>query len=212
MSTPTQSHDSAADPGWPVTAIPQRWVEALFATMSSTYGARFADLWRGTEIAQVKRQWGIELAKLTSAQMKAGRENLMQLVKAPTCPEFIAHCRQSRMEAAASTAFQIENTPKTTVEEASRNLGAVRNAINKLSSSEPTAEWAYKLLMRGKSESGGELTYEIVRCASDAISSSAGRKAIQDCTDPVLREEYRMIRDSIVEGYQAAGQPLWGTR
>lgn len=210
MSTPTQSPD-LADPGWPVTAIPQRWVEALFSTMSATYGARFADLWRGTDLSRVKRHWGVELSKLTSAQMKAGRENLMQLVKAPTCPEFIAHCKQARMEAAAGTAFQLEHTPKTSPEEAARNLGFVRSAISKLRSPAPTAEWAYRLLIRGKSASGNELPHEVVRCATDAISSSAGRRVVDECADPELRDTYATIRAGVIEGYRNAGKPLWET-
>lgn len=210
MSTLAQSLESV-DTDWPVAAIPQHWVEALFSTMSATYGARFADLWRGTDLAQVKRQWGIELHKLTSSQMRAGRENLMQLAKAPTLPEFIAHCKQARMEAATSTAPRIESIPKTSPEDAARNLGAVRSAIRKLRSPEPTAEWAYSLLMRAKSASGSELTHEVVRAASDAITSIAGRKVIENCIDPELRGEYASIRDAIVEGRQSAGQPLWET-
>ena len=187
MSTPTQSHDSAPDPGWPVTAIPQRWVEALFATMSATYGARFADLWRGTDLAQVKRHWGVELSKLTGAQMKAGRENLMQLVKAPTCPEFIAHCRQARIEAVASEAPKIEHTPSFTPEKAAEGMRSMRSATAKLLRQEPTAEWAYRLLMSGRKD----LSFEAVKCASDAISSSAGRKVVED--------------------YRMRGQKLWET-
>jgi hypothetical protein len=210
MSTTTQFTGSV-DPDWPITAIPQRWVEALFSTMSATYGARFADLWRGSDIAQVKRVWGIELAKLTSAQMKSGRENLMQLVKAPTCPEFVAHCRQAHREVAASTPFQLEHTPKTTAEEAARNLGAVRSAMSVLRSPEPTAEWAYTLLLRGTGVNGKPLTFEAVRCASDAITSNAGRKVVESCENPDLREQYRELRDGIIHTRRESATPLWET-
>lgn len=210
MSTPTQSPD-LADPDWPVTAIPQRWVEALFSTMSATYGARFADLWRGSDLAQVKRVWGIEMAKLTSAQMKAGRENLMQLVRAPTCPEFVAHCRQAHREAAASMPLQLEHTPKTTAEEAARNLGAVRSAMSKLRAPEPTAEWAFALMLRGVARNGKPLTFEAVRVASDAITSSAGRKVVEGCENDALREQYRELRDGIIHFRRESTMPLWET-
>ncbi|CAG9225813.1 hypothetical protein [Burkholderia vietnamiensis] len=194
MSSLPMPDDWVPDPDWPIAAIPQRWIEALFSTMAATYGARFADLWRGTNIAQVKRQWGIEMARLTAAQMKAGRENLMQLVKAPTCPEFVAHCRQARSEQAASTTPRLADerpADRATVE---ANLGAIRRVQERVMRREPTAEWAFKLLMRGKSASGAALPSEVVRCARDAIVSSAGFKVIGACQSPELRREYETIR------------------
>lgn len=208
MSTPTQSPGSV-DAGWPITAVPQRWVEALFATMSATYGARFADLWRGSDFVEVKRLWGVELAKLSSQQMKAGRENLMQLVKAPTCPEFIAHCKQARRETVASEAFQLEHSPATSREDAAKNLGVVRQAMTKIAQAEPTAEWAFKILLRGNCASGNTLTYEATRCASDAVTSGAGRKVVEDCANPELREQYRALRQQIVDDYRMRGKRLW---
>jgi hypothetical protein len=65
--------------------------------------------------------------------------------------------------------------------------------------------------MRGESASGKPLPYEIVRCASDAITSSAGRRVVDECEDAELKGEYQTIRDEIVRAYRAANKPLWET-
>lgn len=200
-------------PSWPANAIPERWVEALFTAMSATYGARFADLWRGTKIEDIKRQWGVELGRLTSAQMKAGRETMTDLERAPTLPEFMAHCRRARLEAVASTAPQLERTPSVTpevAEAAQRKIDACVRSM--LTRTEPTGKWAFSLLMRAKSDSGKPLPYEVIRCASDAVSSQAGKKVVAECRDAELREEYRTIRTAVVDGYRMRGKPLWGAK
>lgn len=196
---------------WPANAIPRRWVEALFDAMSANYGARFADLWRGTDLEKVMRHWGVELARLSSTQMKAGRENLAALLKVPTCPEFIAHCRQCRVESVASEAFQLEHAPAVTVEQAAKNLEILSRTIGRIKRAEPSAEWASRLVLRGKSDSGKPLPYNVAKCASDAITSSAGRKVVEDCIDSELKTEYAAIRRTIVDNYRMRGQKLWET-
>lgn len=212
MSTLTMSHDDwEPDPGWPATAIPQRWVEALFSAMSATYGARFADLWRGAKISDVKRNWGVELARLTSAQMKAGRETMTDLERAPTLPEFMAHCRRARLEAVASQAPQLEHNPSVTPEKAEAGMRTIRAAAARVAKQVLTAEWAFKLLMRGKTESGKPIPFEVVRTASDAISSPAGKELVDKCIDPELKSEYATIRQAVVDDYRMRGQKLWGS-
>ncbi|GJH31423.1 hypothetical protein CBA19CS91_01720 [Paraburkholderia hospita] len=213
MSTHTMSHDDwEPDPGWPATAIPQRWVEALFAAMSATYGARFADLWRGTKIDQVKRNWGVELAKLSAAQMRAGRETLIDVERAPTLPEFIAHCRRARVEAAASEAPKLEEQmPLITPEQAEANRELLSRTLGRLQRSEPTCEWAFRGVLRGTTASGKPLPFNVARTATDAITSSAGRKVVEECADPELKAEYAAMRETIIDNYRMRGQPLWET-
>lgn len=208
MSTPTQSPDSA-DPDWPVSAVPQRWVEALFDAMAGNYGARFADLWRGTDIAKVKRNWGIEIAKLSRDQLKAGRENLTLLLKAPTCPEFIAHCRQCRTEQAAAAAPRMADMRPADVAIVETNLAQMRAAQRRLLSPEPTAEWAFRLVVNGKANNGATLTSEATRCVTDTITSPAGLRVIENCIDPDLKRQYAEIRETIIENYRMRGQQLW---
>lgn len=210
MSTQPSTPESwADDPQWPVAAIPQRWVERLFETLAATYGARFADLWRGTDAAIVKRQWGVELAKLTSSQLKAGRENLMALVKVPTLPEFIAHCRQSRADAAANTVPQLEYAAKITPEQAAANLAKVHAGIRALRMDQASADWAFRLLLSGKQACGKPLTYEGKRCAMDAVTSPAGKEAVENCAAPELRDQWQALRQKTIDEYRMRGKPLW---
>ncbi|HDR9029911.1 TPA: hypothetical protein QDB14_004133 [Burkholderia vietnamiensis] len=130
MSTATQTtSDWIPDPQWPVTAIPQRWVEALFDAMSANYGARFADLWRGTDIAKVKRHWGNELAKLSREQLKAGVDHLSALAKVPTVPEFLAHCRQTRMDVAAMQRPKLSDRRECSPDVVASNMVRIREIV-----------------------------------------------------------------------------------
>ncbi|MBR8188269.1 hypothetical protein KDW82_04235 [Burkholderia vietnamiensis] len=183
-------------PDWPLDALPQHWVEALFSKMAAFYGSRFASMWNGVNVVEVQRAWAIELGKLSRDQLKAGSDNLTALPKPPTLPEFVSLCRQARSEQAASTTPRLADerpADRATVE---ANLGAIRRVQERVMRREPTAEWAFKLLMRGKSASGAALPSEVVRCARDAIVSSAGFKVIGACQSPELRREYQMIRDA----------------
>lgn len=78
---------------WPDTAIPQHWVESLFQKMLFTYGAKFADQWRGANTDGVKRHWAIELGALTDDQLRTGVAALKTRGWPPTLPEFLALCR-----------------------------------------------------------------------------------------------------------------------
>ncbi len=183
-------------PDWPLDALPQHWVEALFSKMAAFYGSRFASMWNGVNVSEVQRAWAIELGKLSRDQLKAGSDNLTALPKPPTLPEFVSLCRQARSEQAASTTPRLADerpADRATVE---ANLGAIRRVQERVMRREPTAEWAFKLLMRGKSASGAALPSEVVRCARDAIVSSAGFKVIGACQSDELRREYQTIRDA----------------
>lgn len=193
MSTTTTSSTSPQPPShdWPVNAIPQRWVEALFEKMTAFYGARFADLWRGADVAVVKRAWGIELAKLSSQQMKAGAENLAQIGKAPTLPEFIAHCRQCRIEAVASESQKLTDGTRASAETVGANMPQIKQAAARAARMVGTVGWAFELIIRGTARNGAALTPEARRHAEDAILSGAGIKAADS------NDEFASIRRSI---------------
>ena len=87
ISTPTASND------WPRDALPRDWVEALFTRMSAFYGSKFADLWRGVEVAVIHRTWAIELGGLTKNELRQGSAALVTRQWPPTLPEFVALCR-----------------------------------------------------------------------------------------------------------------------
>lgn len=83
----------AASTDWPENAVPESWIDSLFARMSAMYGAKFADLWRGTDLAVVRRLWGVELASVSRDELKAGVDALVKRPFPPTLPEFLALCR-----------------------------------------------------------------------------------------------------------------------
>lgn len=212
QTTEPSMYERPQPPDWPLNAIPKHWVQALFAKMSAFYGDRFASMWRGSNLDEVQKAWAIELFKLSTEQMKAGSEALTAFAKPPTLPEFVTHCKQRRAEGAASAAPRIENRPSITPEQAEANLRKVRAPLKSLLRPTPTAEWAYKLLMRGKGPSGGGLPHEVTRCATDAITSNSGLRVINECADPSLKGEYEIIRQATVDGYRMRGIPLWDVK
>ncbi|WP_369051149.1 hypothetical protein [Burkholderia gladioli] len=112
--------------------MPQRWVESLFDAMAANYGARFADLWRGTDIAKVKRHWGNEIAKLNREQLKAGVDNLGSLGKAPTVPEFLAHCRQTRLDIETMRQSKLSDRRACSPEVVEANLARIRSIVGSM--------------------------------------------------------------------------------
>jgi len=73
--------------------VPLSWVESLFARMQAMYGNKFLDMWRDTNIDQVKALWAEEMSKLTDAELKRGFTALMGREWPPTLPEYVKLCR-----------------------------------------------------------------------------------------------------------------------
>jgi hypothetical protein len=183
---------AASVENWPAHAVPRQWVERLFEVMAGTYGARFADLWGGAASEVVLREWGIGLSKVTTEQIKAGAVNLDRLVKAPTLPEFLAHCRSMRAEAAAAACPALGAAVAVSPERMAENRARLKGALSGL----PvlgSALWAFQVMKR--QQAGGALPYEVERCAVVAIRSPAGRQVIANCRDPGLRQEYQNLYD-----------------
>lgn len=61
--------------------------------MVSFYGARFADAWRGVDVAQVKADWSEELSDYTVDEIRRGIGRLRDRPFPPTLPEFLLLCR-----------------------------------------------------------------------------------------------------------------------
>lgn len=195
MSTTTTSSTSPSNnsPDWPANAIPKKWVEVLFEKMTSVYGSRFADLWRGADVEVTKRVWGIELAKLSSQQMKAGSDNITQLVKSPTLPEFIAHCKQARTEQAAHTALKIEQATRASDETIEANLPRIkRAAAHSMNRSAGSVAWAFEFVETGKSRNGLSLPPEVLRSAEDAVLSDTGARAANSS------DKFAAVRRSVI--------------
>lgn len=72
---------------------PISWVESLFARMEAMYGAKFLDMWRGTDISLVKQMWADEMGKLSADDLKRGYAALMTRDWPPSLPEYVKMCK-----------------------------------------------------------------------------------------------------------------------
>lgn len=211
MTEPSM-YDRPARPDWPLSALPKHWIAALFSKMNAFYGSKFAAMWSSSKPEEVQKAWAIELAKLSREQLKAGSDALTAFAKPPTLPEFVAHCKQQRAEQAASTAPKLSNEKRADQATVDENLGRIRQFGNRIMAKVPTAEWAYKLVIRGKSASGSPLPFEVLRCATDAITSTAGRLVVENCIEPELKKQYADIRQHVIDDYRMRGMRLWDVR
>lgn len=71
------------------------WVESLFSRMEAMYGAKFLDMWRGTDAALVKQLWADEMGKLSTEDLKRGYAALMTRDWPPSLPEYVKMCKPS---------------------------------------------------------------------------------------------------------------------
>lgn len=69
-----------------------RGVEALFSEFEALYGARFADMWKGTDIAYVKTVWAKALAGLKVRDVRAALDQCRFKAWPPSLPEFLGLC------------------------------------------------------------------------------------------------------------------------
>src|SRR5579872_932889 len=91
-TTPSTLSQEAA---WPAGALPEKWIERLFAEMSMTYGRKFTDQWGGQDPHALKRFWATKLAGFTGEELKRGVATLQLREWPPTLPEFVKLCRPS---------------------------------------------------------------------------------------------------------------------
>jgi hypothetical protein len=78
-----------------INAIPEKWIDALFAKMSTYYGNKFADMWRDGNMQVIKAVWFEECVKLSREDFTRGANALMAQEWPPTLPQFIKLCRPS---------------------------------------------------------------------------------------------------------------------
>ena len=75
-------------------ALPEEWIERLFARFEAMYGAKFADAWKGCDLRNVKIVWAETLGSLSRDELSAGIAGCMTREWPPTLPEFVKLCRQ----------------------------------------------------------------------------------------------------------------------
>lgn len=78
-----------------VRVFPDAWIERLFNRLSALYGSKFADLWRGTDLENVKRTWAEKLGGFADRPeiIRYALDACDDRPWPPTLPEFIGLCR-----------------------------------------------------------------------------------------------------------------------
>ncbi len=108
-NAPTQSPSSPAPPPAhqashsTLQGLPAAWIERLFSRLVGFYGSKFADLWKGTDLAMVKQVWAETLAGYTPEEIKRGIDACLSRPFPPTLPEFLMLCRPPLNYEAAHT-------------------------------------------------------------------------------------------------------------
>lgn len=77
----------------PAKPVPVSWIERIFVRLGSYYGSKFADLWNGFDVAQVKLDWAEALATYTPDEIGRGIAECLRHDWPPTLPEFLKRCR-----------------------------------------------------------------------------------------------------------------------
>lgn len=66
------------------------------------------------------------------------------------------------------------------------------DTVRRIFAREATPEWAFALLLRGTSSTGGRLTHEVIRTAAAAINSAPGREWYRSAA-PNVRAHYAPV-------------------
>lgn len=74
-------------------ALPESWIEALFAKLSAFYGNKFNDMWRGIDPVMIKQTWAESLVVYPPEVLKAALEHCKALPMPPTLPAFMNLCK-----------------------------------------------------------------------------------------------------------------------
>ena len=76
--------------------LPDAWIGRIFDCFTANYGTRFLDMWRGTDLAMVRRHWAEKLGGFHDKPqaIKAALDALDEKPFPPTLPEFLAMCRE----------------------------------------------------------------------------------------------------------------------
>ena len=114
-----------------VSMLPDLWVDRLFGRLEGLYGAKFHDLWRGSDIENVKRTWAEKLGGFADRPeaLKAALDACDDKPWPPTLPEFIGLCR----DAAKRTGVAYISLPAPEIDqaEAARRIEQVAAAVKK---------------------------------------------------------------------------------
>lgn len=146
-------------------ALPDSWVDRLFAKLTVTYGQGFLRQYDGVELDDVKANWAEELGCFSQSPqaIKFGLEHL-PAAKAPTVLEFRELCRK-RPESNILKAL-----PAPRQEVSPEMVAKVRDLIHKPDTTDPK-HWARAL--KAREECRDKLTLFQRKCWREALGEAA---------------------------------------
>ncbi len=82
-------------------ALPDRWVAAIFTELLTLYGSRFSDLWAGIDPAAVRASWGQKLAGFKDRPecIRLALDACDEIPTCPNLPQFLHLCRDAARRA-----------------------------------------------------------------------------------------------------------------
>ncbi|MDE2106643.1 MAG: hypothetical protein KGL39_56025 [Patescibacteria group bacterium] len=149
--------------------LPEPWVDRLFGRLEGLYGAKFHDLWRGSDIENVKRTWAEKLGGFGDRPeaLKAALDACDDKPWPPTLPEFLGLCRDAAKR--TGPAYAALPAPEIDQAEAARRVEQATAAVKKPDAYDWLG-WAKRLRTRYL---GGERLLPVqIDMASSALGES----------------------------------------
>lgn len=145
-------------------ALPEHWIDALFARLTGLYGNRFTNMWTGIDAGLVRTTWATELAGIRPESIKYALEHLPAEFP-PSALQFKALCLQKPSSDAPALTNSTPAAP------------SVRSAVLAgLKKSEGVAgdakEWARRL--KARHDAGDVLNANQIRCYKNALGLHPG--------------------------------------
>jgi hypothetical protein len=134
-------------------SLPDSWVDKIFTRMGITYGAKWARLWEGIDIAAVKADWAEQLGRFDGGSIFYALRYL-PTDNPPTVLQFRDLCRK----APTTTDVPKLEAPKADPERVRALLGRMVETAK----GRGEREWAYELQSR---EQSGEILSPVQRMA-----------------------------------------------
>lgn len=130
------------------TAKQNALTERVFARLAIMYGNKFADMWRGIDLGEVKRAWGDELAAFSVPEVAGAIKALRANTFPPTLPEFLQLCEKARVRKSPEQ-YKLP-APDTSAENRAKREQAAA-MLKTIGKPQPGREWARKARARHES-------------------------------------------------------------
>ena len=128
-------------------------LDRIFTRLAGLYGARFSDMWAGTDAEHVRAAWLSGIQRLSAPEIDAGLQFCIQRPFPPTLPEFVQMCRAN-----GNARTTMAPLPKRGEDPGAEKARAACMAlVSKIATDKPRGlNWAEKL--RDLHASGGRLS------------------------------------------------------